>query len=86
MLRKTGTTLCCPVHFKPRVCRSMATVLGSSPNARDATDPAGYCKDLVQKYDYESFLTAPFYPRELQSGYFALKAFYVSHSLVLSFI
>ena len=62
----------------------MATVLSSSPDARGAADPASYCKDLVQKYDYESFLTAPFYPREMQKGYFALKAFYVSPSAVLS--
>jgi hypothetical protein len=40
-------------------------------------DPTGYCKDLVRKHDYESFLMSQFYPKELQSGYFALKAFSV---------
>lgn len=63
----------------------MATVLGSSPDSKGVADPAGYCKDLVQKHDYESFLTSPFYPREMQSGYFALKAFSVGLSL-LAFI
>ena len=59
----------------------MATVQHSSPDAKGTADPAGYCKDLVRKHDYESFLTSPFYPREMQSGYFALKAFYVSPSI-----
>ena len=42
------------------------------------TDPHAYCKDLVRKYDYDSFLTSYFYPREAQSGFFAIKAFSVS--------
>lgn len=41
-------------------------------------DPAGYCKDLVRKVDYESYLISKFYPPELQNGYFAIKAFSVS--------
>ena len=42
------------------------------------TDPHAYCKDLVRKYDYDSFLISHFYPRETQSGFFAIKAFSVS--------
>ena len=42
------------------------------------TDPHAYCKDLVRKYDYDSFLTSYFYPQEAQSGFFAIKAFSVS--------
>ena len=40
-------------------------------------DPHAYCKDFVRKYDYDSFLTSYFYPREAQSGFFAIKAFSV---------
>lgn len=35
------------------------------------------CQSLVLKRDYESFLTSKFYPRNVQDGFFALKAFYV---------
>ena len=41
-------------------------------------DPAGYCREYVRKRDYESYLIASFYPRELQGAFFALRAFYVS--------
>jgi hypothetical protein len=61
-----------------RQTRSMATLLGSNPDTTGSADPSKYCKDLVRKYDYESFLTSQFYPKEMQGGYFALKAFYVS--------
>lgn len=57
--------------------RSMATILGSNPDASGSADPAGYCQDYVRKHDYESFLTSQFYPKEIKGGYFALKAFYV---------
>lgn len=58
-----------------------STIPGSSnPEAIGSADPAGYCKELVRKHDYESFLTSQFYPREMQGGYFALKAFYVSRT------
>ncbi|KDQ62289.1 hypothetical protein JAAARDRAFT_122532 [Jaapia argillacea MUCL 33604] len=45
-------------------------------------DPVAYCRELVRKNDYESFLLSPFYPKELQGGYFALKAFYVELATV----
>ncbi|EIW59521.1 uncharacterized protein TRAVEDRAFT_28651 [Trametes versicolor FP-101664 SS1] len=40
-------------------------------------DPAAYCKDLVRKRDYESYLIGAFYPRHFQGAFFALRAFYV---------
>ena len=45
-------------------------------------DPNAYCRNLVQKRDYEAFLTSYFYPRHLQPGYLALRAFYVCDPLV----
>jgi len=42
------------------------------------SDPAGYCRDLVRKHDYESFLVGQFYPQAKQDAYFAIKAFSVS--------
>ncbi|KAF7346324.1 UPF0551 protein, mitochondrial [Mycena sanguinolenta] len=39
-------------------------------------DPAAYCRELVRKHDYESFLISKFWPTgTLQDGYFAIKAF-----------
>jgi hypothetical protein len=66
----------CPSNW--RHTRSFATVDGSNQDTTGSADPTGYCKDLVRKHDYESFLTSQFYPKEMQGGYFALKAFYVS--------
>lgn len=37
-----------------------------------------YCRDLVRKHDYDSFLTSYFYPRRTHDAYFALRAFNVS--------
>ncbi|EEB98193.1 hypothetical protein MPER_02344 [Moniliophthora perniciosa FA553] len=39
-------------------------------------------RDFVQKHDYESFLISHFYPKELQGGYFALKAFSAELAMV----
>jgi NADH dehydrogenase [ubiquinone] 1 alpha subcomplex assembly factor 6 len=50
----------------------------ASTNSVGTMDPHAYCKDLVRKHDYDSFLTSYFYPREAQSGFFAIKAFSVS--------
>ncbi|KAI0822289.1 isoprenoid synthase domain-containing protein [Trametes gibbosa] len=40
-------------------------------------DPAAYCKELVRKRDYESYLIGAFFPRQIQGAFFALRAFYV---------
>ncbi|KAF9483533.1 hypothetical protein BDN70DRAFT_827573 [Pholiota conissans] len=46
------------------------------------SDPHAYCKYFVQKHDYDSYLNSYFYPRALQRGYFAIKAFSVELSMV----
>lgn len=49
-----------------------------SPAAVGLSDPSAYCKELVRKHDYESFLVSHFYPKPKQDAYFAIKAFSVS--------
>lgn len=51
--------------------------------AGGASDSAAYCRALVQKHDYDSFLASYFYPRSLQPGYLAIRAFNVCMSLPL---
>ncbi|KJA21185.1 hypothetical protein HYPSUDRAFT_165987 [Hypholoma sublateritium FD-334 SS-4] len=60
---------------RPRRC-------GLSTTAPGPSDPHAYCKDLVRKYDYDSYLNSYFYPRALQNGYFAIKAFSVELAMV----
>src|SRR6266702_2188966 len=36
-----------------------------------------YCKDFVQKHDYDAYLVSHLYPADNRKGYFAIKAFYV---------
>ncbi|KAI0761935.1 isoprenoid synthase domain-containing protein [Trametes elegans] len=55
--------------------RAMATE--STPPEAGNTDPLAYCRDLVRKRDYESYLIGSFYPRHTQGAFFALRAFYV---------
>ncbi|TFK40783.1 isoprenoid synthase domain-containing protein [Crucibulum laeve] len=45
-------------------------------------DPAAFCKDFVRKHDYVSYLVSHFYPKHLQNGYFAIKAFSVELATV----
>ncbi|KAF5369456.1 hypothetical protein D9758_002714 [Tetrapyrgos nigripes] len=47
-----------------------------------AADPIEHCRSLVQKHDYEGYLVSPFFPKHLQGGYFALKAFYVELAMI----
>ncbi|KAJ7175859.1 Squalene/phytoene synthase [Mycena filopes] len=56
--------------------RRYSTVPGAS------TDPAAYCRQLVRKHDYESFLISKFWPAQLQDGYFAIKAFSTELAMV----
>ncbi|KAJ4482054.1 isoprenoid synthase domain-containing protein [Lentinula aciculospora] len=51
--------------------RCQSTLAGTE----GATDPVEYCRDFVRKYDYEAYLIAQFWPKELRGSYFALKAF-----------
>ncbi|KAJ7095868.1 Squalene/phytoene synthase [Mycena belliarum] len=46
------------------------------------TDPAEYCRELVRKHDYESFLISKFWPASLQDSYFAIKAFSTELAMV----
>ncbi|KAF8754957.1 Squalene/phytoene synthase [Rhizoctonia solani] len=41
-----------------------------------------YCRELVRKHDYESYLCSYFYPRAAQPGYFALRAFNVELAMI----
>jgi NADH dehydrogenase [ubiquinone] 1 alpha subcomplex assembly factor 6 len=45
-------------------------------------DPISYCRDVVRKHDYASYLVSQFYPKDAQGGYFALKAFSVRFKLI----
>ncbi|KAI8969643.1 isoprenoid synthase domain-containing protein [Trametes punicea] len=72
--RKLPRAQCLPSKRAP-LSRAMATD-SRSPEAGLA-DPDAYCKDMVRKRDYESYLIGSFYPRRLQGAFFALRAFYV---------
>ncbi|OBZ71377.1 NADH dehydrogenase (ubiquinone) complex I, assembly factor 6 [Grifola frondosa] len=63
-------------NITPRSCRRTITTLGSGQQGGNE-DPSAYCRDLVRKRDYESFLTSQFYPTELRDAFFALRAFYI---------
>ncbi|KAF7365215.1 UPF0551 protein, mitochondrial [Mycena venus] len=55
---------------------SQAKKFSYSTAAEAPTDPAAYCRELVRKHDYESFLISKFWPAgQLQDGYLAIKAF-----------
>ncbi|KAJ7288305.1 Squalene/phytoene synthase [Mycena rebaudengoi] len=70
MLTRTG-------RLSRRLPLSARHYSSASPaaGAEGAPDPAVYCRELVQKHDYESFLVSKFWPPALQEGYFAVKAF-----------
>ncbi|KAH9891650.1 isoprenoid synthase domain-containing protein [Cubamyces lactineus] len=55
--------------------RAMATE--AAPHEAGLADPTAYCRDLVRKRDYESYLIGSSYPRHIQGAFFALRAFYV---------
>jgi hypothetical protein len=57
-----------------RYVRPPARFMGTTPSGMDHTS---YCKDFVRQHDYASYLISQFYPKDAQSGYFALKAFSV---------
>ncbi|KAF8195570.1 isoprenoid synthase domain-containing protein [Pholiota molesta] len=57
--------------------RGLSTNVAPGPS-----DPHAYCKDFVRKHDYDSYLNSYFYPRALQNGYFATKAFSVELAMV----
>ncbi|KAF8645253.1 hypothetical protein AX16_008078 [Volvariella volvacea WC 439] len=59
--------------------RGLASASVSAPGL---ADPIGYCRDLVRKHDYESFLVSQFWPKESQGAYYALRAFYGELAMV----
>ncbi|KAI0648011.1 isoprenoid synthase domain-containing protein [Trametes meyenii] len=77
MLRQLCKSLSCAPGLPARgLARTMSTRQPTSVEAGIA-DPAAYCKDLVRKRDYESYLIGSSYPRHFQGAFFALRAFYV---------
>ncbi|KAF8513761.1 isoprenoid synthase domain-containing protein [Gautieria morchelliformis] len=66
----------------PSFTRLHAARLATSINSGGAENPSAYCKSLVQKHDYESYLCSQFYPHSSQPGYFALKAFFLELAMV----
>jgi hypothetical protein len=73
------TTVCRSILLSSRDGRTYAT---TTPTGTQ--DPLGYCLQLVQKQDYEGFLSYPFYPKAAQPGYLALKAFQARQTICLS--
>ncbi|KAJ8587273.1 hypothetical protein M405DRAFT_852962 [Rhizopogon salebrosus TDB-379] len=70
-----------PTLLRPRClwkfssCRRLHT--GSDlRSGAGISNPTEYCRDFVRKHDYEGYLTSQLYPKNLQGGYFALRAFY----------
>ncbi len=61
-----------------RVSQVRALAAVSNASEPGVADPSAYCRDYVRKRDYESYLIGSFYPREHQSAFYALRAFYVS--------
>ncbi|KAH8814621.1 Squalene/phytoene synthase [Flagelloscypha sp. PMI_526] len=47
-----------------------------------AQNPTKYCVNVLRQRDYESFLIGHLFPKDLYSGYFALKAFSVELATV----
>lgn len=68
--------------MKRFIPKCLTARLGRRSYAQAATqggssDPLAYCRNVVNQYDYESWLCSYFYSRDVQPAYFALKAFYV---------
>lgn len=61
------------LHIRYLSTRSSESLLSES---------TAYCKDIVRKHDYEGFLISHFYPKELQSGFLALKAFSIEMAML----
>jgi NADH dehydrogenase [ubiquinone] 1 alpha subcomplex assembly factor 6 len=58
-----------------RDCRTAST--STRPSGTGSDEHHAYCKDFVQKHDYEAYIVSQLYPIEKRNGYFAIKAFYV---------
>jgi len=60
-------------------CRAASTSTRLSGTGSD--EHHAYCKNFVQKHDYEAYLVSQLYPTGKRNGYFAIKAFYVRMSI-----
>ncbi|KAK7048364.1 UPF0551 protein, mitochondrial [Favolaschia claudopus] len=66
-----------------RRCSSTIFRRYSTTTAETPQDPIAYCRELVRKHDYESFLISKFWPAgQQQDGYFAIKAFSTELAMV----
>ncbi|KAJ3801528.1 isoprenoid synthase domain-containing protein [Lentinula aff. detonsa] len=54
----------------PRCQSTFASTAGATDH-----EAVEYCRDFVRKYDYEAYLIAQFWPKELRGSYYAIKAF-----------
>ncbi|KAH6912698.1 isoprenoid synthase domain-containing protein [Coprinopsis sp. MPI-PUGE-AT-0042] len=75
-IERTGRIFLQAGPLVTRHCRRSTRAFATDADSGIA-NPAAYCKDLVRKHDYESFLVSPFYPKAKQDAYFAIKAFAV---------
>ena len=57
--------------------RRAASTSTRPPSGTGSDEPHAYCKDFVQRHDYEAYLVSQLYPVDKRNGYFAIKAFYV---------
>ncbi|KAI0248584.1 isoprenoid synthase domain-containing protein [Lactifluus subvellereus] len=62
-------------NIRPASTSTTPTQLGADENHT-------YCKDFVQKHDYEAYLVSQLYPAGKRKGYFAIKAFYDELAIV----
>lgn len=62
---------------RPALTRNLVHFRNASNAAGGSQDPFTFCRNQVQKHDYDSFLLRYFYPRRTHDAYFALKAFNV---------
>lgn len=68
---------CARVTSRSRLAQTRKTFSTSATRNAQPEDPTMYCRQLVLKQDYDSYLSSYFYPRHLQDAYFALRAFNV---------
>ncbi|KAI0304325.1 hypothetical protein B0F90DRAFT_1237988 [Multifurca ochricompacta] len=66
-----------PTKSRPTPCNFRAASTSTPLQATAADEHHAYCRNFVQKHDYEAYLVSHLYPTEKRKGYFAIKAFYV---------
>ncbi|KAI9454819.1 isoprenoid synthase domain-containing protein [Boletus coccyginus] len=75
MIRGRVGTSALPWHATTVRNVSASAIAGTS-------SPTEYCKHLVRKHDYEGYLVSQLYPRQHQSAFYALRAFYIELSMI----